>query len=303
MLEWRDRSGVLQRTASPASVYRSPRLSPDETFVAVSLLDQAQTAGPDIWTLELARTILTRLTSDARNDWFPVWSSDGARVFFSSTRFGSSGLFQKVPTGSAPDEALTEPSGFGRYSTDTTKGGDRLVFHEVARDGYDLGVMTTAQPRQFSKFLATPFNEVQGRLAPNERWLAYASDESGRFEVYVRPFPSGMGQWTISVSGGMQPEWRSDGKELFYLSQDGQLMSVPVTTDGATFSAEAARALFRVEVPEPSAPYPTDYTVSRDGQRFLINSIVTQPVRPSLTLILNWAAGLQSEPRRQGSTP
>lgn len=218
-------------------------------------------------------------------------------MFFSSTRFGSSGLFRKVPTGSAPDEALTPPSSFGRYSTDTTKDGDRLVFHEVARDGYDLAIMATAEPRQSSKFLATRFNEVQGRLAPNHRWLAYASDESGRFEVYVRPFPSGAGQWTISVSGGMQPEWRSDGKELFYLSQDGQLMSVPVTTDG-TFSADTARPLFRVEVPEPTAPYPNDYSVSRDGQRFLINSVVMQPVRPSLTLILSWASGLLNEPRQ-----
>ena len=113
-LEWRDRSGALRTSASPAGVFRSPRLSPDERFVAVTLLDQLQTGGPDIWTLELARTILTRLTSDLRNDWFPVWSSDGARMFFSSTRLGSSGLFRKEPTGSAPDEALTQPSSFGR---------------------------------------------------------------------------------------------------------------------------------------------------------------------------------------------
>lgn len=99
------------------------------------------------------------------------------------------------------------------------------------------------------------------------------SDESGRFEVYVRPFPSGTGQWTISVSVGMQPEWRRDGKELFYVS--------------------TPRPLFRVDIPEPSAPYPNDYSVSRDGQRLLINSIVMQPVRPSLTLILNWAADLR----------
>jgi hypothetical protein len=155
--------------------------------------------------------------------------------------------------------------------------------------------MTTAEPRRSARFLATRFNEVQGRLAPNQRWLAYASDESGRFEVYVRPFPSGTEQWTISVSGGMQPEWRSDGKELFYLSQDGQLMSVPVTTDGATFSAEAARALFRVDVPEPSAPFPTDYDVSADGLRFLVNTVVDQASRPSVTVILNWSAGLEQD--------
>ena len=120
-----------------------------------------------------------------------------------------------------------------------------------------------------SKFLGTPFNEIQARFSPNGRWMAYASDESGRFEVYVRPFPSGDGLWPISLAGGMQPEWRRDGRELFYISADGKIMAVPVTTDGSTFKAGAARALFNVEIPEAIAPYQSDYTVTADGQRFL----------------------------------
>ena len=159
--------------------------------------------------------------------------------------------------------------------------------------GYDLGVLTLAGERKASTFLGTPFNEVQGRFSPNSRWVAYASDESGRFQVYVRPFPAASGQTQISIAGGMQPEWRRDGKELFYISADGKLTAVPVTTDGATFSAGTPHALFDVEVPEPNAPYPTDYAVTADGQRFLVNTVVDQPTRPALTVILNWTADLK----------
>ena len=153
--------------------------------------------------------------------------------------------------------------------------------------------MTWAGERTSSTFLATPGNDVQGRFSPNGRWIAYASDESGRFEVYVRPFPAASGQTQISIAGGTQPEWRRDGKELFYISADGKLTAVPVTTDGATFSAGTPHALFDVEVPEPNPPYPTDYAVTADGQRFLVNTVVDQPTRPALTVILNWTAGLR----------
>jgi hypothetical protein len=137
--------------------------------------------------------------------------------------------------------------------------------------------------------MKSAFNEVQARIAPNNRWMAYVSDESGRLEVYVRGFPSAGRQWTISTAGGTQPEWRRDGRELFYISRDRKLMAVPVTTDGDTFSAGAAQPLFDVDVPESNAPYPNDYAVSADGQRFLINTLADQPNGPLLTVVLNWA--------------
>ena len=148
-------------------------------------------------------------------------------------------------------------------------------------------------PANVNTFLSTPSNEVQGRFSPNTRWVAFASDESGRFEVYVRPFPAASGQTPISIAGGTQPEWRRDGKELVYISAAGKLTAVPVTTDGATFSAGAPHALFDVDVPEPNEPYPTHYAVTADGQRFLVNTVVDQPTRPALTVILNWTAGLK----------
>ena len=164
---------------------------------------------------------------------------------------------------------------------------------QLTTRGYDLGVLTLTGERKASTFLGTAFNEAQARFSPNTRWVAYASDESGRFEVYVRPFPAASGQTQISIAGGTQPEWRRDGKELFYISADGKLTAVPVTTDGATFSAGTPRALFDVEVPEPNPPFPTDYAVTADGQRFLVNTVVDQPTRPALTVILNWTSGLK----------
>jgi hypothetical protein len=179
------------------------------------------------------------------------------------------------------------------YPSDTSGDGRFLLFVQSTPRGYDLGVLTLTGEREASTFLGTPFNEAQGRFSPNGRWVAYASDESGRFEVYVRPFPAASGQTQISIAGGMEPEWRRDGKELFYISADRKLTAVPVTTDGATFSAGAPHALFDVEVAEANPPYPTDYAVTADGQRFLVNTVVDQPTRPALTLILNWTAGLR----------
>jgi hypothetical protein len=179
------------------------------------------------------------------------------------------------------------------YPSDMSGDGRFLLYVQLTPRGYDLGVLTLAGERKASTFFATPFNEVQGRFSPNARWVAYASDESGRFEVFVRPFPAASGLMQISIAGGTQPEWRRDGKELFYISGDGRLTAVPVTTDGAAFSAGTPHALFDVEVPEPNPPYPTNYAVTADGQRFLVNTVVDQPTHPALTVILNWTAGLK----------
>jgi hypothetical protein len=178
------------------------------------------------------------------------------------------------------------------YPNDISSDGRYLSYTQLSPRGYDLGTAPLSGEAKNTSFVASPFNEVQAHFAPNGRWLAYASDESGRFEVYVRPFPEGSEHRLISVAGGMQPEWRRDGKELFYISADRKLMAVPVTTDGTTFSAGVPRALFEVRMPEQTPPYPTDYAVAMDGQRFLINTIVDQPVRPALTVVVNWTAEL-----------
>jgi len=294
-LRWHDRSGASTGPPTAPAQYSSPRLSPDQTSVVVARTDAA-TPQPDLWVLGLARGTTLRLTSDPAADWFPVWSADGSHLLFGSTRSGFSAVFQRAIGG-----GQEEPAGEGvvsaanaTYPSDMSGNGQFLLYVQLTPRGYDLGVLTLTGERESSTFLDTPFHEVQGRFSPNTRWVAYASDESGRFEVYVRPFPAAAGgQMLISIAGGMQPEWRRDGKELFYISADGKLTAVPVTTDGARFSAGTAHALFDVEVPDLNPPHPTNYAVTADGQRFLVNTVVDQPTRPALTVILNWTAALK----------
>ena len=292
-LGWHDRAGATIGPAAAARAYRSPRLSPDQTSVMVAIHD-ATTAPPDLWLLALARGTTSRVTSDPSSDWFPVWSHDGSRIFFGSARMGATTIFQKA--GVSPEVVFADSVLVGSaatYPNDVSQDGRFLLYQQSTSRGYDLGVIPLSGERKPTPFVTGPSNEVQGRFSPNHRWIAYASDESGRFEVYVRPFPAeSTRSTTISVAGGMQPEWRRDGKELFYISADGKLTAVPVVTEQAVFTAGTPRALFDVEVPEPTAPYPTDYAVSADGQRFLVNTVVDQPTRPALTVILNWTAGL-----------
>ena len=293
-LRWHDRSGASTGPPTAPAQYTTPRLSPDQKSVVVAMTDGA-TAQPDLWVLGLARGTTSRLTSDPATDWFPAWSADGGRLLFGSNRLGVTIPFQKVVGGGQEEpaaESVFRAAG-ATSPSDTSGDGRLLLYTQLTQRGYDLGVLTLTGERKASTFLGTPFNEVQARFSPNTRWVVYASDESGTFEVYVRPFPAASGQTQISIAGGTQPEWRRDGKELFYISADGKLTAVPVTTDGATFSAGTPRALFDVEVPEPNPPFPTDYAVTADGQRFLVNTVVDQPTRPALTVILNWTAGLK----------
>jgi Tol biopolymer transport system component len=290
-LRWHDRAGATIGTLTAPRAYGSPRLSPDQASVMVAITD-ATTAQPDLWQLALARGTMSRVTSEPSSDWFPVWSPDGGGVFFGSARTGSTTIFQKA--GVSPAELLTDSLlSLASYPNDVSGDGRFLLYQQFASGGYNLGVIPLSGDRRSMPLVAGPSNQVQGRFSPNHRWIAYASDESGQFEVYVRPFPADATQSTaISVGGGMQPEWRRDGKELFYISADGKLTAVPVVTDATAFSAGTPRALFDVDVPEPTAPYPTDYAVAADGQRFLVNTVVDQASRPALTVILNWTAAL-----------
>ena len=168
---------------------RSPRLSPDQTSVLVAITD-ATTAQPDLWLLAPARGTSSRVTSDPSSDWFPVWSHDGSGMFFGSPRLGSTTIFQKG--GVSPEVVFADSvlvASVATYPNDVSQDGQFLLYQSTSR-GYDLGVIPLSGDRKPSAFVTGPSNEVQGRFSPNHRWIAYASDESGKFEVYVRPFPA-----------------------------------------------------------------------------------------------------------------
>jgi hypothetical protein len=141
-------------------------------------------------------------------------------------------------------------------------------------------------------FLQTPFNEMQGHLSPDGRWMAYTSDESGSLEVYVRPFPAGPEKWSISTNGGSDPTWRRDGKELFYLGPDRKLMSVPVRA-AQTFEAGVPTPLFETRVGSLNPDFRNQYAVSSDGNRFLINTVSEGSSSSPITIVLNWTETLK----------
>jgi Tol biopolymer transport system component len=293
-LQWRDRAGSLAGHEMARGVYRSPRLSSDGRQVAVSMLE-GQSTSPEIWILDAVRGTATRITNDPASDWFPVWAPGVDRIFFGSARERATNIFQRHLIGTAPEDEqplIDGVTGGARYPLDAT-GDGRLIFQSTDIGGYGLAVVGLEKERTPTVVLETQFNEVQARVSPNNRWIAYASDESGRFEVYVRGLPPAKGQWTISPSGGMQPEWSRSGRELFYISSDLKLMAVSVTEDASGFSAGVPRPLFDVDIPDAIAPFPGDYAVSADGQRFLVNTVVDQAKQPSLSVVMNWTAGLR----------
>jgi Tol biopolymer transport system component len=286
-LDWIDRTGRPLGTLGKPDAYTSPRLSPDEKTAAVAIIGPSM-ADRDVWTIDLQRGNPSRTTFDPSADWFPVWSADGGTIFFGSTRVQVTSVFEKVGVGD--DSLIAGPKitrGYATYPTDASHDGRFLACTVSTEHAYDIGILTLGDTPKVTPFLSTAFNEAQARFSPNDRWLAYASDESGSFEVYVRSFPASDKQYKISAGGGTQPEWRHDGKELFYISTDGKMMAVPVVTDG-DFTALTPHPLFDVDIPELVAPYANQYAVSHDGQRFLVNTVTDQSTRPALSVILNW---------------
>lgn len=265
-LVWVDRQGHETPIPAPPRAYVYPRLSPDGTRIAVYAADQEL----DLWVWDLRRTTLTRVTFDPAIDAFPVWTSDGHRVIFSSDRNGARNLFWQPADGSGAVERLTETSN-SQYATDVSPDGRRLIFSEVApktRD--DVIEIRLDETRRVTPVVQSSFAERNGVVSPNGRWLAYETNDSGRFEISVRPFPDvNNGQWRVSTAGGTRPLWTPGGQELIYVSPAGALMGVQVAR-GPSWVATTPTLLVKEDYfTTPGNPGRT-YDIARDGQRFLM---------------------------------
>ena len=294
-LVWFDRSGRAIGALGDQADYGDLELASDGKRAAVSLSDRARRTR-DIWLVDLARGLRTRFTFDPAYERSSVWSPDGNRVVFNSNRKGSMDLYQKASSGSGAEEELLIDSR-DKSPTDWSPDG-RFILFEVSATGAtaDLWVLPLFGDRKPFPFLQTPFDEVSGRFSADGRWIVYASDESGRSEVYVAPFP-GQGEtpgskWQISTTGGAQPRWRNDGKEIFYLAPDKRLMAVAVNGQGSAFERGAVRSLFDTRAPLTINPR-SAYDVSPDGQRFLVNTLVDEDAAAPITLVVNWPALLK----------
>lgn len=262
----------------------NPELSPDGLRVAVDRTVQNNT---DVWIMDASR--MTRFTFDPGTDHWPVWSPDGGRIVLDSGRTGTHNLFQKPFTTSAAEEQLLR-SPLGQGVSDWSPDGRFILYGIVdPKNGWDLWLLPTAPGAQPQPFLATPFEERNGQFSPDGRFVAYESNEAGRGEIYVRPFPGPGGQWQISTAGGVQARWRHDGRELYYIAPDGKLMAVSITVKGsgaaATIEPGAPQPLFPSHISGYSIAR-QQYAVARDG-RFLIN-VTTDDAGSPITLLLNW---------------
>jgi Tol biopolymer transport system component len=281
---WLDRSGKKIGVLGDPADYYDPRISPDGRRVAVVIGDPG-----DIWIYDVSRPARTRLTFAPGSDNAPTWSPDGRRVAFSSQRSGSGDLYAKPASGTGADELLSSSKAV-KVANSWSPDGRYLVYTAVPEapgSKANLWLLSVAD-RKASPLVRAEFDEVAGAFSSDGRWLAYASNESGQYEIYVKTFPELGGNWQVSTAGGIEPRWRRDGKELFYLSTDGKVMSVEVHTDGA-FEIGTPQALFVTPFKNASG---WRYDVSPDGQRFLVNRPVDEESSP-ITLVQNWTALLK----------
>jgi eukaryotic-like serine/threonine-protein kinase len=268
-LVWVDRQGRETLIPTPPRPYMFPRVSPDGTRIAVHAADQEF----DLWVWDLARGTLTRLTSEPGQDTYPVWTPDGQRILFASNRDTAlfMNLYLQVADGSGSATRLTE-SPNGQIPSATTADGTRLVFHELTPTRQrDLMLLTLTPTPRVEPLLETRFDESNGIVSPDGHWLAYQSNSSGQFEIYVRPFPNvGAGQSQVSNAGGVQPVWGRSGRELFYKTPNGALMAVPIDPRGATWGAGAATKVVEGHYFTGAGNQTRQYDVSPDAQRFLM---------------------------------
>lgn len=291
-LIWFDREGKPLGTVGPVGGYVSPWLSADEKRVAFSAVEP-QGGGSDIWLMEVARGTLTRFTFDPAIEVTPLWSPDGRSIVFSSDRDGPMNLYQRAASGAGNAEALHKTENI-KTSNDWSADGRFILYQEQnQKTSLDLWVLPLSGDQKPFPYLQTDFAEQQGRFSPDGKWVAYASNESGTWEVYVQSFPASGGKWQISTNGGAQPQWRRDGKELFYLSPDRKLMAVDVKGHD-TFDAGAPKELFGLRLQTGGLPGPRNYYVaSADGHRFLVASAPEDRITTPTTVVLNWTADLR----------
>ena len=290
-LAWFDRSGRHLDDLGPAGDRLRPSLSHDGRRVAADVLDPSQgAASRDVWLFDLGRNLGTRFTFTAGNERWVVWSPDDQRVVFFSNDDAGPAVFMKRTTGTAPEEVLFRGDA-SHLPIDWSRDG-RFLSLQVLRGGatgWDVWTYSF-EDKALRPFLQGPYAETSGVFSPDGRWLAYASDESGRFEVYVQPFPGPGAKLQVSTAAGVQPRWRGDGRELFYREPSGRFMAVPVTVRDGALEAGAPHPLF--ELRANSTPG-TQYDVTADGQRFIVSVPVQAEGASPLTLVLNWPALLQ----------
>ena len=289
---------MLERVWQPAD-QTGLELSPDGKRVALSVYD-ASRHSRDIWIHDFARNQRTRLSSAVGDGWSSTWSPAGDRIVFSARRTGLLDLYQMPTNGGGSEQELGKEVGNNRYARSWSAD---FLLYETGRSrsatGNDIWVLPMSGDLTPRPFLRTAANEQHARFSPDGRWVAFTSDESGREEVFVVPFPGPGGRIPISNQGGIDPRWRRDGTEIFYVGPRLTLMAAAVNGQSPEFEVRAVsplfEELFRTENYQGYGPG-SGYDVAPDGQRFLINLVTgtEPPVQTPLTIVTNWTSFLRA---------
>jgi dipeptidyl aminopeptidase/acylaminoacyl peptidase len=286
---WVDRAGKELETVGDrdSAGPQWPNLSPDGSQL---VLMRRGNGNSDIWLLELRRGLLSRLTDYPAENIFPIWSRDGGQIVFSSNRSrGEMGLYRRNVTGVGGDVLLLPTTPGFIFASDWSPDGQFLLYQkssdETRADLWALPLVGTQTP---VPVVQGKSDDRGGQFSPDGKWVAYRSNRSGRFEVYVQPFPGQGGQRQVSTGGGAQVRWRPDGRELFYIALDGRLMAAPIqfASDGPSVGIPVP--LFATRIGRAVQLVGAQYVVSADGQRFLMNTFVQENSPAPIRLILNW---------------
>jgi dipeptidyl aminopeptidase/acylaminoacyl peptidase len=297
-LTWYDRGGRVIDTVGPVTT--GPpwvALARNGEQAAVQRWD-SETRRVSIWLGDLQRRAWSRFTFGESGEMWPVWSPDGRHLAFASTRSSGLAAIYEVGTSSHSGEKLLLQESTVLTPLDWSPDGRYLLFQSIgAAQNRHIKALSLKEPREIMKFPeldGTQFDAITARFSPDGRWVAYASNESGAFEVYVRPFPFTAGsKHAVSTAGGYSPRWRPDGKELFYVGPDRRLMSVAVTAS-TPLRLGMPHPLFELPVQVPGrATGESPFDVSADGTRFLVDRVLHTTEQP-LTVVLNWTSGLQN---------
>jgi Tol biopolymer transport system component len=291
-LVWVDRTGHEEPLPAPSNAYAWPKISPDGTRVALTIRD---TGGYDIWIWDLARKTMTRLTFDRKNNQISIWTPDGKRIVYLSLREGVKGsVYWKAADGTGEDEKLGSAPNRLLVPSCFAKDGKTLVMTELlSNEIAGIGTLSMVGDRARKPLLQhEEYSEAMPNISPDGRWMAYASTESGKLDVYVRPFPEvNKGRWQVSTNGGGSPLWSPNGRELFYLTTDSA-MAVSVKTE-PTFSLGTPKTLFRLTNVVNNPMEGTQWDISPDGERFLIMKGAGAEAPRKINIVLNWLEELK----------
>lgn len=292
VLTWFDRAGKILGQVGDIGLLGNPAISPDGNLVAVDITD-VKANNVDIWIHDLRVGSTSRFTFDPSEEVTGIWSHDGRAIVFrrsvsedSLILKSAQGLQTEMPILKLPANIALIPNS---WSPDDTK----ILSSLQPGGGGSNFVLVSVSDGKMAPFLASGASETNGQISPNGKWVAYASNESGDWEIYVTSFPSAAGKWQVSRGGGTEPRWRSDGNEIFYIGAKGVLTAVPVNNQEA-FSAGNPSALFQIHgrAPISSADLFT-YDVTRDGKRFLVNRYAEPEHIAPLNVVLNAATKLR----------